>query len=136
MSKREEAPYQTDCLTAIAYLIEHSTLKPIPITYIGDMPRELAIRGWSVEKIPKDKLQEGDIVFAGQKNILRRIHHVGLVCDGKIVHSSPKGVFKEDPEDFFRTRVQKFEKEGEPSFLIHYIDKRNFVEKLRERRHV
>lgn len=126
MSHFEDAPNQTDCLTAVAYLIFKATREKIPITYIGDMPRELEAKGWSILHIPSDELQDGDLVFCKNKKAHRRIHHVALYAHGKLVHSCRSGMQEETPDKYFSRFIQPYSDDEGRCLLTHFFDQRNF----------
>ncbi|HEV3269251.1 MAG TPA: hypothetical protein VGZ69_01210 [Candidatus Rhabdochlamydia sp.] len=45
---REHAPKKTDCLTAIHYIFKKALNLDMPLTFIGDMPRQLlSLENWS-----------------------------------------------------------------------------------------
>ena len=59
-ARRELAPDYTDCITAIHYIFKQAMID-IPLTYIGDMPRELSLYGeWRQLVIPREDVQCGE----------------------------------------------------------------------------
>lgn len=125
----EEAPAITDCLTAIHYVLQASGIH-IPLTYIGDMPRQLqSFSAWRPLKIEIRDARCGDIVFAKNKENEKLLSHVALIIGvDRIFHCSPKfgTAVVQSEKEFFSGYEQKlnFRK------MVCYIDPRN--KKLRE----
>lgn len=122
---REHAPEKTDCLTAIHYIFKKALNVDMPLTFIGDMPRQLlSLENWSPIECNLEKTQCGDIFFTRNKNKPKLISHIALIIEpDKIFHCTPilgKAMIQ-SKEEFFSCYEQKlhFRK------MICYIDPRN-----------
>lgn len=127
---REEAPSITDCLTSIHYIFKKAFGLEIPLTYIGDMPRQLlSSNSWKPLKIDINQAQCGDLLFVKSTQYTKQLSHVAMfITADKIFHcnlASGTAVIQ-SPEQFFHFYEQKL------NFIhmIRYIDPRN--KKLRE----
>jgi cell wall-associated NlpC family hydrolase len=95
------------------------------VTYIGDVPRNLTLRGeWKVLKVDIEDVKCGDILFVGNVNHKKLISHVALFLEkNQIFHCSMDlGTAQVQSENtFFATYEQKlnFRK------MVRYIDRRN-----------
>ena len=122
---REYAPEKTDCLTAIHYIFKKALSINMPLTFIGDMPRQLlSLKNWEPIECNIENAQCGDIFFTRNKNKPKLISHVALIIEpDKIFHCTPilgKAAIQ-SKEEFFSSYEQKlpFRK------MICYIDPRN-----------
>ncbi|MGB7128573.1 MAG: hypothetical protein WBD50_05745 [Candidatus Rhabdochlamydia sp.] len=122
---REHAPEKTDCLTAIHYIFKKALSVDMPLTFIGDMPRQLlSLENWSPIECNLENTQCGDIFFTKNKNRPKLISHIALIIEpDKIFHCTPllgKAVIQ-SKEEFFSSYEQKLHF----SKMICYIDPRN-----------
>lgn len=122
---REYAPEKTDCLTAIHYIFKKALSIDMPLTFIGDMPRQLlSLKNWEPIECTIENTQCGDIFFTKNKNKPKLISHIALIIEpDKIFHCTPilgKAVIQ-SKEEFFSSYEQKlpFRK------MVCYIDPRN-----------
>lgn len=122
---REYAPEKTDCLTAIHYIFKKALNIDMPLTFIGDMPRQLlSLENWKLIECSIENTQCGDIFFTKNKNKPKLVSHIALMIEpDKIFHCTPilgKAVIQ-SKEKFFSSYKQKlhFRK------MICYIDPRN-----------
>lgn len=130
-AKQEEAPFQTNCLTAVRYIFFRCTKKNLPYPWIGDMPRELlALCGCSIHRISPDALQAGDLIFLKRNRAApqqRYIVHVMIAIKSNLIFHSTNargGGYIEDPARW-QSRVIE-----DPARFLRYIDPRN--QSLRE----
>ena len=120
----ENAPGQTDCVTAVHWLFQ-SNLEFFPVTWVGDLPRTmLGTKKWKLIKLRPDEMKPGDVLFFGSLSGKRPISHLGvcLGADEGILHSSreQKGARLETVEELLgRYRAV------EESVLLTNIDSRN-----------
>lgn len=126
---REQAPLVTDCLTSIHYVFKQALSIDIPLTFIGDMPRQLLSFGeWRALKIEMRNVQCGDILFVRNKRNEKLLSHIALIIEvDKVFHCSPSSgtAVIESRNEFFSLYEQKLNFKE----MICYIDPRN--QKLR-----
>lgn len=124
----EAAPGKTDCLTSIYYLFKKALGIEIPVTFVGDMPRNLESFGLRLEIIDTSEMKAGDLLFLKLKIKSRLISHVAIAISAdKIFHCQKSdGVCLESPESIFETYEQELKKDQ-----LLYIDFRN--ETVREK---
>ena len=118
----ESAPHQTDCLTSIHYIFLEALHVNIPMTLIGDMPRELTHSGWQFHLIRKEELQPGDLIFLKKRTEPRLIDHVAVaLAVDRVFHCKKgEGALCQSLDDLFEVYEQKIlEKQ------LDYIDSRN-----------
>ncbi len=77
----EMAPGRTDCVTAAHYLYASAFELPLPVTYIGDMPRLLASLDWEFSVISPKEMRAGDLLFMRNKQSRRLITHLAVAMD-------------------------------------------------------
>ncbi len=120
LAKREEAPALADCLTAASYIFKKAGTD-LPLDWIGNMPRLLKNRGWSVQKISKEELKPGDLLFLGKGRSL--VSHLAIALNQEeVFHTSweAKGGAIEKIENvFFR-----YSQPQEMPILLSYVDPR------------
>lgn len=123
----EEAPHTTDCLTAVAYIIQQAAHAKLPVYYIGDMPRMLLkIHRWKLLYVTPRSLRDGDLIFAKNRQCEKLVGHVALAASGLLCHSTRQGFKKEEPRTFFETYEQPYE----GSLLKTNVDSRNVAYKM------
>ena len=131
-AQREQAPAITDCLTAIHYVFKKALRVDIPLTYIGDMPRQLTAYGeWRPLSIPREEARCGDLLFVKNKEKPKLISHVALFLDANSVfhcNASDRTAVIQDYEEFSNHYEQAL------SFrqAVYYIDPRNKCQRLQE----
>lgn len=121
----EDAPQITDCLTAVHYLFKETLKTDIPLTWIGDMPRQLASFGeWRVLSIERKDAQLGDLIFTKNKIRPKLLSHVGMIFGpDRVFHCcrNLKTARIEFDEDFFSVYEQHLSLDK----ALRYIDPRN-----------
>lgn len=121
----ESAPQYTDCLTSIHYLFKKALQVDIPLTFIGDMPRQLSSFGeWKVLKTQVHEALCGDLIFVKKRNMSQLISHVGMVTEeNQIFHCSKEAqtAVIESWEAFF----SQYEQQLDFVEMVRYIDPRN-----------
>ncbi len=128
---REEAPGITDCLTCIYYIFKKALAIDLPLTYIGDMPRQLlTLSDWRPLKIAIRDARCGDILFVKNRENPKLVSHAAIMIDvDRIFHCCPSRgtAVIQQADDFFSLYEQKlnFKK------MVRYIDPRN--KELREK---
>ncbi len=130
----EEAPHVTDCLTSIHYLFKKALQIEIELTWIGDMPRELAKRPkeWKILLLDRQDAQFGDILFTKHSKRRKRLSHVGMIFGpNTIFHCSSELKTAQVVEDkeFFASYEQVLSLEE----ALRYIDPRNIEERTKHR---
>lgn len=89
-SRDDDAPKTTDCITAVRYILKHSSDFILPHGYIGDFPNIL-LKQWS-QKIPVSEVQEWDLIFFERMSFTHAkymITHIGvMVSNTEFFHSS------------------------------------------------
>lgn len=131
LAKREEAPVETDCLTAMVYILERAQtdlkIKDIAlktIVRIGSMPKKMAGWGWELIPMTSDKLRSGDLLFLRGDSLSHRlITHVGMaISPTEIFHSSAEhdGACFEDITQLFK-RYNSYDR---ASPLLRNVDPR------------
>lgn len=121
----EEAPNFADCLTSVYYIFKNAVGVEIPLTFIGDMPRQLQCLGdWKCLKVDIKDIRCGDVLFLKDKEHKTSIRHAALVMDvDRIFHCCQK-VGKptiQSVDDFF----SKYEQTLTFKEMMRYIDSRN-----------
>ena len=90
-AKYEEAPHFTDCITAVRYILEHSTDLVLPKVYIWDFPWFLLRDFWARE-VSVELWKIGDLIFFEKMSFRHEkymIAHVGiLISETEFFHSS------------------------------------------------
>ncbi len=124
----EAAPLKTDCLTSIHYLFSKALGIHIPLTFVGDMPRQLRSSGWDFHVVDIAELRSGDLLFLKRKEEPRLIIHAALVLSvDRIVHCKRDiGIVLESIDSVFEVYEQQIHEDQ-----LIYIDYRN--EGLREK---
>ena len=122
---REMAPNVTDCLTSIHYIFKKALSIDIPITYVGDMPRNLFFSSnWKALKINIEDALCGDILFVKNKERIKLLSHAALILgNNQFFHCSPilNTAAIQSKDDFFSFYEQKLNLIK----MLHYIDPRN-----------
>lgn len=122
--KREEAPKVTDCLTSLHYLFKQVKVE-IPVTYIGDMPRELLKKAACHPiRVKSSQIKCGDIIFCRSKTRPKLVSHVAVALDvDKIFHCNFDlgTAVVQSQEDFFSRYMQELNFRQ----MARYIDPRN-----------
>ncbi len=128
---REEAPQVTDCLTSIHYIFKKALHIEVPVTFIGDVPRQLVSSSeWRPIKIDLKDVRCGDLLFAKNRANKKLLSHLALVIDvDRIFHCSPSWgtACIQSPDQFFSSYEQKLDFQK----MVRYIDPRN--KELREK---
>jgi cell wall-associated NlpC family hydrolase len=123
-SKQEDAPFETNCLTAIRHLFTKIASIDIPRDWIGNMPRSLVNRKkWSIQQITASELQPGDLLFLRNTHAKRLITHVAVALSpDEVFHSSrgAKGGRIEKIADIF----SKYAQPKNSQELLTYVDPR------------
>ena len=127
---REQAPLVTDCLTSIHYVFKQALHIDIPLTFIGDMPRQLLSFGeWRALQVEMNDVRCGDILFVRNKRNEKLLSHIALIIEvDKVFHCCPSSgtAVIESRNEFFSLYEQKLNFKE----MICYIDPRN--QKLRD----
>ncbi|NRH20447.1 C40 family peptidase [Candidatus Gracilibacteria bacterium] len=88
-AKSEEAPNNTDCITAVRWILGQSSDFLLPRGYIGDFPKMLEANS---QKIPISDIRVGDLVFFERMSFTHKkymISHIGIMVSGSnFFHSS------------------------------------------------
>lgn len=88
-AKSEEAPNNTDCITAIRWLLRQSSDFLLPRGYIWDFPKILEANS---QKIPISDIRVGDLVFFERMSFTHKkymISHIGIMVSwSNFFHSS------------------------------------------------
>lgn len=136
-AKNTQAPYQTNCVTSIRYVLKSCSKYPLPCSWLGDMPRTLVSEyGYSFCQIDIGSLRTGDLVFISSSEGFshssnrRSVVHVAMAVGvGILFHSSyeRRGACLEnilDPCDRFSREIRR-NIINDSAFLMRYIDPRN-----------
>lgn len=109
-AKIEDALDGADCLTAIYYLVKKVLKIDLPLTFIGDMPRELLTYGeWRPLLIKIADAKCGDLIFVRSVSSTRPVSHMGIFLDHhSVFHCSAEtgGTIIEDYALFSTKYVQ------------------------------
>lgn len=128
---REDAPSVANCLTSIYYIFKQALGIDLPMTFIGDMPRQLlSCSRWRALRINSKDMKCGDLLFVKNRENERLISHVALFIDvDKIFHCYQRlgTAATQSEEKFFSLYEQKLEFRK----MARYIDARN--QELREK---
>lgn len=132
-SKCEEAPEITDCLTAIHYIFKTALRTHIPITYIGDMPRQLAsYSAWRPLNIKREDARCGDLFFVQKQGKERLVTHVAMFLDSNTLFHS-----NFDAQTAVIENLEEFQKRYQQILnfrrAVRYIDSRNKEERVKEK---
>jgi len=123
-SHLEDAPSVADCLTATAYFYKHAYQTPLPLYYIGDMPRMLVKRhSWQCLYNRTLLVREGDLVFLKARRYRRLVAHVAWVSAGRFHHVNQNGYHSHSIHELFEEYQQPYF----DGALIKYIDRRNVL---------
>lgn len=135
-AKTHQAPAITNCVTVLRYLLERSSLVSLPPTWLGDLPRMLAITyGCELRRVSVYEVQRGDLLFFREgvedevAAEVRWIPHVAIgLGHGEFLHSSwaRKGVAIEhfcQPRDGYARRL--VDRIIQSNRVFWYIDPRN-----------
>lgn len=132
-AKCEEAPIITDCLTAIHYIFQKALHTHIPITYIGDMPRQLvSYSAWRPLNIKREEARCGDLFFVQKLGKKSLITHVAMFLDpDTLFHSNydAQTAIVENFEDFQKRYNQSLNFRR----AVRYIDSRSMVKRDEEK---
>lgn len=119
----ENAPRETDCLTSIHYILKCALGIFLPLTLVGDMPRELLALGeWKFHCIEPRQIRCGDLLFVKRIAEQKLIAHAALFLGpDEIFHCKRDvGAIVESLNCFHATFEQKLTYKQ-----IIYIDPRN-----------
>jgi NlpC/P60 family len=90
-SKNTDAPKYTDCITAIRYILQHSSDFIIPTCFIGDLPLSL-IKNQLASIFPLSDAKIGDLIFFEKMSKTHKkymVTHVWIMCNHReFIHSS------------------------------------------------
>ena len=88
----EDAPLETDCVTAVRWLLNASSDFVLPRGYIGDLPKILMEMGCAI--YPLHEAACGDLVFFEKMSLTHgkyMVNHMGLMISPEaFIHSSHK----------------------------------------------
>lgn len=124
MAHREAAPWKADCLTAIWYIYKQAFDVDIPITWIGNMPREMSLsKDWALLEVSLDNLKPGDLLFVKNVGKKRLISHIAMVIHEKLIFhcSHDLGAVIQSTNKFFSL----YEQQLTSSEIVRYIDFRD-----------
>jgi cell wall-associated NlpC family hydrolase len=132
-AKCEDAPIRTDCLTAIHYIFKTALRTHIPVTYIGDMPRQLAsYSAWRPLNIKRENVRCGDLFFVKRIEKERLITHVAMFLDSNTLFHSNYDAKTAVTENF-----EEFQKRYDQTLnfrrAVRYIDSRNTAKRDEEK---
>jgi hypothetical protein len=132
----KRAPFVTNCVTAVRYLLTHSSPYYLPKVFIGDMPRILVGCGCTVHRIKILEMKPGDLLFfkrvpSCQPQFEKQyIGHIAIALGAaQVFHSTwmRGGGDREDlskPVDLYAKNLLD-RSIDEPSLFLRYIDPRN-----------
>lgn len=94
----------------------------IELDLIGNMPRHLVKKKWSVQKISSSEIQAGDLLFLHSKKSERLVTHVALALSAqKVFHCTPKSNGCVEPLEAIS---QEWEFLEDANALLSYVDPR------------
>lgn len=132
-AKCEDAPIKTDCLTSIHYIFKTALRTHIPVTYIGNMPRQLvSYSSWRPLNIKREEARCGDLFFVQKLGKERLITHVAMFLDpDTLFHANY------DAQTAVAENFEEFQKRYNQSLnfrrAVRYIDSRSTAKRDEEK---